>query len=219
MKQLLVLLMFLCSTGLFAQDVIVKRDGSTILCRVMELTPTEIVYKKWTNLKGANYVMDCSLVSAVNYENGKKVSLSKTDNMYKPNNQNDGVQQYNDRTLLMMDADIQKLRNKIKTLRVAGLVGGLALVGGGVALGFSNEWNEDDLVLPVSLMGCGVALTTTCFIKARKYEKQASALEASSLYYEDFKLKNGTLLTAGLDMLSDKVYNQNVLGIGLRCYF
>ncbi len=48
MKQLLVFLFLLCSGSVFAQDVIVKKDGSTIVCRVVELTSSEITYKKWT---------------------------------------------------------------------------------------------------------------------------------------------------------------------------
>ena len=66
---------------MFAQDVIVKKDGSTIVCRVIELNDSEIIYKKWSDLNGSNYVMDKSLASAVNYENGKKVSISEMNNI------------------------------------------------------------------------------------------------------------------------------------------
>ena len=55
MKQFLILFLFLCSTSIFAQDVIVKKDGSTIVCRVVELTSSEITYKKWGDLNGSNY--------------------------------------------------------------------------------------------------------------------------------------------------------------------
>jgi len=34
MKKLVIFLLFLCSVSVFAQDVIVKKDGSTIVCRV-----------------------------------------------------------------------------------------------------------------------------------------------------------------------------------------
>ena len=104
MKHLLILLFFLCSMSVSAQDVIVKKDGSTIVCRVVELTESEIVYKKWSDMKGPSYVMERSAASAINYQNGKKVNLSQATNLYKPNNQNDGTQQYNDRALLNIDA-------------------------------------------------------------------------------------------------------------------
>ena len=70
-------MLLLCSASVSAQDVIVKKDGSTIVCRVVELTSSEITYKKWSNLNGSNYVMERSAASAINYENGKKVNLSE----------------------------------------------------------------------------------------------------------------------------------------------
>ena len=93
MKQLLVFLLLLCSASVSAQDVIVKKDGSTIVCRVVEVSANEITYKKWSDLNGSNYVMDKSLASAINYESGKKESFSEATNLYTPNNQNDGSQQ------------------------------------------------------------------------------------------------------------------------------
>ncbi len=105
MKHLLILLFLLCFVSVSAQDVIVKQDGSTIVCRIVDLTSSEITYKKWNDLNGSNYVMNRTDASAINYENGKKVNLSEVDNLYKPGNQNDGVQNYNDRALLEIDAN------------------------------------------------------------------------------------------------------------------
>lgn len=113
MKQLLVFLLLLCSASVSAQDVIVKKDGSTIVCQVVEVSATEITYKKWSEQNGSNYVMDKSLASAINYENGKKENLSEVTNLYTPGNQNDGTQQYNDNALLAMDA-ADHARKKIK---------------------------------------------------------------------------------------------------------
>ena len=91
-----------------------KKDGSTIVCRVVEVSATEITYKKWSDLNGSNYVMDKSLASAINYENGKKENLSEATNLYAPGNQNDGVQQYNDRALLRIDAASNNPYTKVK---------------------------------------------------------------------------------------------------------
>lgn len=76
MKQLLVIMLLLCSMSIMAQDVIVKKDGSTIVCQVIEVTATDITYKKWSDLKGSNYVMDKSLAVSINYENGKKEDIN-----------------------------------------------------------------------------------------------------------------------------------------------
>lgn len=117
MKQFLVFLFLLCSASASAQDVIVKKDGSTIVCRVVELTDSEITYKKWSDLNGSNYVMNRADASAINYQNGKKVNLSEATNLYTPNNQNDGTQLYNDNALLEMDAaehQRKKIHRKFK---------------------------------------------------------------------------------------------------------
>lgn len=59
-----------------AQDVIVKKDGSTILCKVEEILSTEIKYKKWSNLEGPTYTIGCSELTSINYQNGEKDDFS-----------------------------------------------------------------------------------------------------------------------------------------------
>ena len=104
MKNLLVFLFLLCSASVSAQDVIMKKDGSTVVCRVIEVTQSEITYKKWGKLDGANYVMDKSLAASINYENGRKDNFSEVDNHFEAGNQSDGSRGMNDRALLELDA-------------------------------------------------------------------------------------------------------------------
>lgn len=54
-----------------AQDVIVKKDNSTILSKVIEINGSEIKYKKWSNLDGPNYSINCSEIKCINYQNGE----------------------------------------------------------------------------------------------------------------------------------------------------
>ncbi|MBP5644232.1 MAG: hypothetical protein J6X10_08420 [Bacteroidales bacterium] len=54
-----------------AQDVIVKKDNSTILSKVTKISSTEIEYKKWTNLDGPTYIINKSDVVSINYQNGE----------------------------------------------------------------------------------------------------------------------------------------------------
>lgn len=56
----------------FAQDVIVKKDGSTILAKVNRVGATEIEYKKWNNLNGPTYTIRVAELLSINYENGEK---------------------------------------------------------------------------------------------------------------------------------------------------
>lgn len=72
LKLLALLLSILCCVNLSnAQDVIVKKDNSTILSKVIKISPTEIEYKKWSNLDGPIYTINKSEVSSINYQNGE----------------------------------------------------------------------------------------------------------------------------------------------------
>lgn len=53
-----------------SQDVILKKDNTTILSKVLEINSTEIKYKKWSNQEGPTYSISRSEVSRINYQNG-----------------------------------------------------------------------------------------------------------------------------------------------------
>ncbi len=55
-----------------AQDVIVKRDGSTIISKVLEVNTSNIKYKKYSNQDGPTYTINKADVMTINYENGEK---------------------------------------------------------------------------------------------------------------------------------------------------
>jgi hypothetical protein len=59
-----------------AQDVIVKKDGNTIVSKVIEVNKTDIRYKKFSNPNGPTYTIDIAEVLSVNYENGEKDTFS-----------------------------------------------------------------------------------------------------------------------------------------------
>ncbi len=85
-KHLLLLLLLSLSFGVvMAQDVIVKKDGSTILSKVLEISETEIKYKKWSNQDGPMYSVNKNEVNSINYQNGEvekysdEISMPKSD--------------------------------------------------------------------------------------------------------------------------------------------
>ena len=221
------MLLLLCSAVANAQDVIVKKDGSTIVCRVMELTSTEIIYKKWSDLNGSNYVMNRADASAINYQNGKRVNLSEATNLYTPNNQNDGVQQYNDRALLAIDKDINRsYMKKAKTYQYIGIIGGIALVGTGVVLiavdgksSATGDWDKGVMIPAIACMGAGLVGGVTCLLVANHYRHQCNILQSSSIMYHKIKFNNGSTLMTGIDLLSNNYSQQKTLGLGLRYNF
>ena len=81
MKHLLIITFFLCSASAFAQDVIVKKNGSTILSKVLEVNTADIKYKKFSNPNGPTYTINKSEVMSINYENGDKDTFNDIDNL------------------------------------------------------------------------------------------------------------------------------------------
>lgn len=54
-----------------SQDVILKKDNTTIVSKVLEINSTEIKYKKWSNQDGPIYSILRSEVTSINYQNGE----------------------------------------------------------------------------------------------------------------------------------------------------
>ena len=83
----------LCVTGrAFAQDVIVMKDQSTVISKVLEITSTEIKYKKWSNQDGPTYTIDRTDVVCINYENGE---VEKFQDAIQEKAQNNPISQQN----------------------------------------------------------------------------------------------------------------------------
>lgn len=232
MKHWLFLMLFCCAVCASAQDVIVKKDGSTVVCRVLEVKSSEVIYKLWTAQNGSNYVMDLSLVSSINYESGKKESFSEVmENKYSPYNQSNGERQINDKALLIMD-DL----NKVKRLKIVGYTVGGTLVAGGIIMtslalhyGQYDDGPNDELYWESpGLLGAGIAaipvgaaITAGCLIKSYKIKKEYNKIQNFALYQQDFKFKNGSSITPSVDMLkyNDKGFNTQTIGLGLSYNF
>lgn len=72
MKNLLFSMMLLVATSAFAQDVLEKRDGSTLLVKVVEITSNDVKYKEFSNTDGPIHTMDIDDILSLSYENGEK---------------------------------------------------------------------------------------------------------------------------------------------------
>lgn len=230
MKQLLVFLLFLCSASVSAQDVIVKKDGSTILSKVLEVGQNEIKYKRFDNQEGPTYTISKSELQAINYQNGAKDTFStpvRDENRYLPNNQNNGAQQYNDRALLAMDAEMTGSLKKAKTFKTTAWIGGGILLAAGIVFlsncdGIGDDWLIDDDIAPVLTLSCvgGAAIWTTTFLLLAHQQKSAvERFQSSSIIQQNINFSNGSSLSFGADMLRDRTLGSNTIGLGLRYNF
>lgn len=78
MKKLF-LLFAIVALNANAQDVIVMKDGSTILAKVKEVNISDIKYKKFSNQNGPIYSINKTKVMAINYEGGDKDMFNDTE--------------------------------------------------------------------------------------------------------------------------------------------
>ena len=227
MKHLLILLFVLCAGTASAQDVIVKKDGSTIVCRVVQVTATEITYKKWSDLNGSNYVMDKSLASGINYENGKIETFGGLQSTLNPNDQSNVVQSYNDRALLRIASDGER---KAKRLRTIGWIGGGVLAATSLAFfsaGHDNTGEYYDFendggasITGLAFMGGAIVWTSSFLLAAKHAKNMYNDVQAYSVYQQDFQFSNGSSLSLCADLLKYRNYHSsNTLGLGLRYNF
>ncbi len=55
-----------------AQDVIVKRNGEELQCKILEVSKNEVTYKRWSNQEGPTFAEKKSEIFMIKYENGEK---------------------------------------------------------------------------------------------------------------------------------------------------
>lgn len=225
MKHWLFLMLFCCAVCASAQDVIVKKDGSTVVCRVLEVKNSEVVYKLWTERNGSSYIMDISLVSSINYESGKKESFSEImENKYLPNNQSGGERQINDKALMVMDMRSKVNPKKAKRLKIAGYTGiGVCIIGAVLTAKADDEKKIGYVAQNVGacFFLAGPVVAIPCLWKGYKMSKEYKRIQNYALYRQDFKLKNGNSITPSVDMLkyTDKGFKTQTIGMGLSYNF
>lgn len=112
LKKLSTTLLLLCVAGTaIAQDVIVKKDQSTVMSKVLEITSTEIKYKKWDNQDGPTYSVLRSEVVSINYENGEMEKFS--DNPSDQPNTSQGITQQTFRGFMEQSGSQLKINGHI----------------------------------------------------------------------------------------------------------
>lgn len=228
-RFLLALGLLLTAATTFAQDVIVKKNNETILCRVVQTTDTHVIYKNWSDLDGQSLAIERSQISAINYQNGKKETMAPiTENQYAPNNQNNGMGQYNDKALLNMDLKnrYNGPERKAKVWKTVGWIGVGCITIGAISAFILPEVDnsasgpEYEPIVGAVIGGIGIAGSIVGFTQAHKYKKIAQDyVQTNPLFYQQFNIGNDKSLLAGVDVIKDDFTHQRTLGLGLRMNF
>lgn len=64
-----------------AQDIITTKDSSDIQARILEVTNSEVKYKRFSNLEGPTFTISKSDILIVRYENGENEIFKESDNI------------------------------------------------------------------------------------------------------------------------------------------
>lgn len=70
--------------NLSAQDIIVKRNGDELQCRILEVSKNEVKYKRWVNLDGPAFSEKKSDIFMIKYENGEKDVIAHSSPISEP---------------------------------------------------------------------------------------------------------------------------------------
>jgi hypothetical protein len=84
-----IILLFFILTAVFqlnGQDIITKKSGEEIQSKIIEITTSEVKYKKYDNLGGPIYSILKNEVFFIKYENGTKEVINTLENNNKSNN-------------------------------------------------------------------------------------------------------------------------------------
>lgn len=228
-------------TGIcFAQDVLVKKDGSTILVKVLKITETEVEYKDFNNQDGPTRVISIANLLSINYQNGQKESFSVPSSTHESPVQipdivtKETVTKFsNDQQLMQMyksskQLSPEQMQKKVKKLRLAGrTVGGILFVGGVVAFGFMHadcdsygHYHAIPLGVGFSSIAAGIATWSGCCFRARKLESRSRySVQSAPVFQQEFNVGNNDRLVVGLDMLKDNTMKNQTLGMGLTYNF
>ncbi len=89
-KLLLTASILLCCSLTNAQDTIVKRNGEQLLSKILEISATEVKYKKFDFLEGPDFIDSKSNIQLIKYSNGTKEEFEAqpADNSSKPKESN-----------------------------------------------------------------------------------------------------------------------------------
>jgi hypothetical protein len=73
MKRFILLFIFFLNCSILsAQDIITMKDGTDIQAKVLEVAPSLVSYKKFSNLEGPTYTVSKLEILMITYENGER---------------------------------------------------------------------------------------------------------------------------------------------------
>lgn len=213
----LVAILFTCVC--FAQDVIIKKDGTTILSTVIKVGQSEVEYKKYNNQTGPTYTISINELSHINYANGTKDTFTSTYNNQSVVTTETATQFSNDEGLLKLyDAHDRKLKKAKRIKSLGWIVGGTLFAAGG-ALIISSVSDDTIVIIGSAVAGAGLITWTTCTLVGNHIGKKSKySVQSNPLFQQEYKIGKNSL-AFGVDMLNDNTFKNQTLGLGVSYKF
>lgn len=208
-----------CCLSALAQDVLVKKDGSSLLGRVEEVTETEVKYRKADNPNGPLYTIKVADLMRINYENGQSDVFSQ-DGMTPGSILPGATGDVKDTELLNLYNTKKSDYAYPKKLKKIGFIGGGILIAGGLLMMATTSFHIVDPLARIGAVTVGVgaiAIPTFYFIAKHK-QKQIDELACAPLFRQQVFSAGGKSLSMGVDYIGDR-FKTRTLGVGMTFNF
>lgn len=218
------------SVAAHAQDVIVKKDGGTIISKVLEIDDTVVKYKKFSNLEGPTYSIAKAEVNYINYENGEKETFTVPEAEESALNSSISIlqeqQRNSDQDLLKMASAKNSLR--AKRLKQTAIWGGVAILTVGAVVTASEVYaweessffDEDSLSIMGPFFGVS-AVWAGSFLLASRHQYKKSFMTSYDLPLAELKLidTQNSSLCANIKTYQLGTSHSQGFGLGIKYNF
>ena len=222
-KFLSVVVLAMFSFIAHAQDVIVKKDGNTITSKVIEITSSEIKYKKFSNQNGPIYTINKNEVNYIHYENGERETINASVNSNNTSisfvNTPGGTNTSDTELLNNFYANTGKKAQKLK--KTAYIGGSILLAASIPFFALNSNGMEDHFIYAGALAGAGLLWTGSFLLAAQKQNKKAAYYANNVVTIMQMELFNSkqSSLYANIDMFNDNITHKKSLGLGFHFNF
>lgn len=243
----LILCLLCCVASALAKDVITKTDGTKLDVKVEEITETVIKYRKASNPTGPIYTIPLTSVETILYENGEtdtfNAPVTSPSNLTPSSASDDGLiriaesQDLSHQSEPPSDTELVRIVNewpskkiyaKASTYRKIGFIGGGVLLTLGVAIGIANVYSQPPPHFFDEFQGGLISGLVTggvwCVgfnLKAWSLSKKAKEMEqySANIFQNEICHFGDKKLTAGVDLIGNRLTNTSTLGLSVGFNF
>lgn len=223
----------LCFLTALADDVIVTTSGTTIDAKVVEISDTDVKYKKASNPDGPTYSMKIASVARIDYDNGTSDIFNTSATSYTPDPTPSSVLtditgDVSDTELMLRYAAIDKINRQVRNIRVAGYTLGGACIAAGIIIaaigltaeGFTGDQSAYHLIGGGGgiLLGGGVIAGTYFLSKSKQKKIDRMQWSSASIYQHKLIESGSSILSMDLNTMQNHC-GQHALGLGLTLKF